>query len=81
MNIFFLEKLRKIYKSLGKKEKKINDLIKFKKFKRNSINYKFSDHNFNLENIVEQKIKFVAASVSNSGSPAFALILSARLSS
>ena len=61
MNIFFLEKLRKIYKSLGKKEKKINDLIKFKKFKRNSINYKFSDHNFNLENIVEQKIKFVAA--------------------
>jgi hypothetical protein len=61
MNIFFLEKLRKIYKSLGKKEKEINDLITFKKFKRNSINYKISDHNFNLENITEQKIKFVAA--------------------
>ena len=43
MNIFFLEKLRKIYKSLGKKEKKINDLKKLKKFKRNSINYKFSE--------------------------------------
>jgi len=61
MNTFFLEKLRKIYKSLGKKEKKINDLIKFKKFKKNLINYKFSNHNLNLESIVEQNIKFVAA--------------------
>ena len=61
MNIFFLEKLRKIYKSLGKREEKINDLITFKKFKRDSINYKISDQDFNLDNITEHKIKFVAA--------------------
>ena len=30
MNTFFLEKLRKIYKSLGKKEKKINQISRIK---------------------------------------------------
>ena len=45
MNIYLLERLRKFFKSVGKK-KKINDLITNLKFKNNDNFTNFIDENF-----------------------------------
>lgn len=44
MKIYFLERLRIFFKSIGKKEEKINDLITNLKFKKN---YKFTNYTNN----------------------------------
>ena len=58
--IFLLEKIRKICKSLGKKEETINDLIIFNKFKKNTENYKIDFKRFNPKLDTKNRIKIVA---------------------
>ena len=55
MLIYFLNKLRKIFKSIGKKEHLINDLIIYLKFKKKNSNKKISNKIFKL--LCEKKIK------------------------
>ena len=59
--IFLLEKIRKICKSLGKKEETINDLIIFKKFKKNIEKYRIDFKRFNPKLDTKNHIKIVAA--------------------
>lgn len=47
--IFLLEKIRKIFKSFGKKEENINDIIIYKKFKNNLNRYRSNNQIFNPE--------------------------------
>ena len=58
--VFLLEKIRKIFKSLGKKEEFINDLIIYKKFKKNLHKYNINFKNFNIELDKKESIKIVA---------------------
>ena len=58
--IFLLEKIRKIFKSIGKKEETINDLITYKKFKKNLKRYNINFQKFNPELNVKKSIKMVA---------------------
>ena len=58
--IFLLEKIRKILKSIGKKEETINDLITYKKFKKNLKRYNINFQKFNPELNVKKSIKMVA---------------------
>ena len=55
MLIYFLNKLRKIFKSIGKKEYLINNLIIYLKFKKKNSNKKISNKRF--KSLCEKKIK------------------------
>ena len=58
--IFFLEKLRKIFKSIGKKEKKINHLITYLKYKKKIKNYKLKNIDFSYSQDNNEKINIAA---------------------
>ena len=58
--IYLLERLRKFFKSVGKKENKINNFIRFKKFQKNQKNYSV-EANFIPNNEINEKIKIVAS--------------------
>ena len=60
MIIRFLEKLRKIIKSIGKKEKKLINLINYFKYEEKVTFYDLSDNNFNFSNENTEKIKVAA---------------------
>ena len=61
MIIYLLERLRKFFKSLGKKEFKINDFITHKKFKKREKDFYLNHESFKPNNEVSEKIKIVAA--------------------
>ncbi len=61
MIFFFLEKIRKLFKSIGKKEHKINDFITYKKFKINQKNFNLNHEDFNPLQNSETKINLVAS--------------------
>ena len=61
MIIFFLEKIRKIFKSLGKKENKINDLITFQKYKKNKAIYDLDKKDFEPNKNIEESIKIAVS--------------------
>ena len=61
MTIYLLERLRKFFKSLGKKELKIHDFIILKKFKEREKNFSLNFENFKPEIQVSEKVKIVAA--------------------
>ena len=60
MIIYFLERIRRIIKSIGKKEKKLVSLINFLKYKKKLTFYDLSDNNFNFSNENTEKIKIAA---------------------
>ncbi len=60
MMIYFLERLRKFFKSIGKKENKINNFIRFKKFQKNSKDY-LVNTDFIPSNEINEKVKIVAS--------------------
>ena len=60
MIIYFLEKLRKIIKSIGKKEKKLINLINYFKYKEKVTFYDLSDNNVNFSHENIEKIKIAA---------------------
>lgn len=60
MNIYLLERLRKFFKSVGKKEEKINDLITNLKFKKNDIFTNFTDENFTPDKEITENFKLAA---------------------
>ena len=63
MTIYFLERLRKLLKSIGKKESKIDDLVRFKKFQKNIKNYQLDTNTeINKDNDeINNSIKIVAS--------------------
>lgn len=60
MNIYLLERLRKFFKSVGKKEEKINDLIINLKFKRNDNFTNFANKNFTPDTEINENFKLAA---------------------
>ena len=60
MNIYLLERLRKFFKSVGKKEEKINDLITNLKFKNNDNFTNFIDENFTPDKEIPDNFKLAA---------------------
>ena len=60
MMIYFLEKLRKIFKSIGKKERKIINLINYLKYKKKINFYRLDNKNFNFFNENIEKIKIAS---------------------
>ncbi len=60
MNIYLLERLRKFFKSVGKKEEKINDLITNLKFRKNDNFTNFTDENFTPDKEITDNIKLAA---------------------
>jgi hypothetical protein len=60
MNIYLLERLRKFFKSVGKKEEKINDLITNLKFRKNDNFTNFTDENFTPDKGISDNIKLAA---------------------
>ena len=58
---FFLEKIRKLFKSIGKKEIKINDLITYKKFQKIKNKITINLENFNPNNANIEDFKIVAS--------------------
>ncbi len=60
MIIFFLEKIRKILKSLGKKEKKINNLITLNKYKKNQSIFVLNQKDFDPCEYVQDQLKIAA---------------------
>ncbi len=60
MLIYFLERLRKLLKSLGKKEKTINKFINYLKFKKNKSIYEIKDKSVDLYKDYNEKIKIAA---------------------
>ena len=60
MNIYLLERLRKFFKSVGKKEEKINDLITNLKFKNNDNFTNFIDENFTPDKEITDNCKLAA---------------------
>ena len=61
MIIYILQRIRKLFKSIGKKEEIINDLILYLNFKKNFNNQNFIDHDFSPDTEVEEPIKIAAA--------------------
>jgi len=60
MNIYLLERLRKFFKSVGKKEEKINDVITNLKFRKNDNFTNFTDENFTPDKEITDNIKLAA---------------------
>ena len=60
MRIYLLERLRKFFKSVGKKEEKINDLITNLKFRKNDNFTNFTDENFTPDKGISDNIKLAA---------------------
>jgi len=61
MFLFFLKKLRKIFKSIGKREDKLNNLITYQNFKKNIFKYKIKKHKQIYDNVNFDNIKIVTA--------------------
>ena len=61
MIFFFLEKIRKLFKSVGKKELKINDLITYRKFESIKEKYSINLESFNPNNTNAENSKIVAS--------------------
>ena len=59
MYIYFLKKLRKLFKSLGKKEDKISEIISYEKFKKISTKYHYNKK-FDPNKKVNKSIKIFA---------------------
>ena len=60
MIIYFLERIRKFFKSIGKKEEVIDNLITYRKFKKNIKNYQLFEKDFYPEKEVEKPFKIAA---------------------
>ena len=60
MNIYLLERLRKFFKSIGKKEEKINDLITHLKFKKNDKLLNIVEENFTPDKEINENFKLGA---------------------
>ena len=60
MIIYFLEKLKKIIKSIGKREKKLINFINYLKYKKKKTFYDLNDENFDFFNENTEKIKIAA---------------------
>ena len=60
MNIYLLERLRKFFKSVGKKEEKINDLITHLKFKKNDKLLNIVEENFTPDKEINENFKLGA---------------------
>ena len=61
MYIYLLEKLRKLFKSLGKKEDKISEIISYKKFKKIKKNYQHENKKFNPNKNISKSVKIFAS--------------------
>lgn len=57
---FFLERLRKLLKSIGRKEKKIVNLINYLKYKTQINNYNLNDKGFEFYNENNEKVKIAS---------------------
>ena len=60
MKIFILNRIRKLFKSIGKREKIIDDLITFEHFKKASSKFKLSKNIFKPQKEFKKPIKLVA---------------------
>ena len=61
MIFFFLEKIRKLFKSIGKKEHVINDFITYKKYKIKEKELSINQENFNPLEKVNENINIVVS--------------------
>jgi hypothetical protein len=57
--IYFLKKFRKLFKSLGKKEEKLNDLIIYENFKKNYFKNKLLENRYDPNHSYNKKFKIV----------------------
>jgi len=60
MNIYLLDRLRKFFKSIGKKEEKINDIITNLKFKKINKLRSFIDESFTPDKEVDENYKLAS---------------------
>ena len=60
MYIYFLEKIRKLFKSLGKKEDAITEIISFERYKKINKHFSLKEDNFNPGKEYNKSIKIFA---------------------